>query len=87
MSFCRTMAGRGFNEETDGAYSNALDFLGIDEPADRGFSYVDGVGGSLYQEVEEAMSNPNSPNYEKYIKIRKLNLHKMEPIPVCKIPN
>ncbi len=39
-----------------------------------------------YEEVEEAMGNPNSPNYEKYIKIRKLNLHKMEPIPVCKIP-
>ena len=42
--------------------------------------------GLKYEEVEEAMSNPNSPNYEKYIKIRKLNLHKMEPIPVCKIP-
>ena len=42
--------------------------------------------GLKYKEVEEAMSNPNSPNYEKYIKIRKLNLHKMEPIPVCKIP-
>ena len=36
--------------------------------------------------VEDAMNNPDSPNYEKYIKIRKLNLHKMEPIPVCKIP-
>ena len=42
--------------------------------------------GLKYQEVEEAMINPNSQNYEKYIKIRKLNLHKMEPIPVCKIP-
>jgi NAD+ synthase len=42
--------------------------------------------GLKYEEVEEAMSNPNSPNYQKYIKIRKLNLHKMEPIPVCKIP-
>ena len=42
--------------------------------------------GLKYEELEEAMSNPNSPNYEKYIKIRKLNLHKMEPIPVCKIP-
>ena len=42
--------------------------------------------GLKYEEVEEAMSNANSPNYEKYIKIRKLNLHKMEPIPVCKIP-
>ena len=42
--------------------------------------------GAAPEEVEEAMNNPNSPNYEKYLKIRKLNLHKMEPIPVCKIP-
>ena len=42
--------------------------------------------GLKYQEVEEAMINPNSQNYEKYIKIRKLNLHKIEPIPVYKIP-
>ena len=42
--------------------------------------------GLKYKEVEDAMNNPDSPNYEKYIKIRKLNLHKMEPIPVCKIP-
>ena len=42
--------------------------------------------GLKYEELEEAMSNKNSPNYEKYLKIRKLNLHKMEPIPVCKIP-
>jgi len=42
--------------------------------------------GLKYEEVEEAMTNPNSPNYDKYLKIRKLNLHKMEPIPVCKIP-
>jgi len=42
--------------------------------------------GLNYKEVEEAMNNPNSPNYEKYLKIRKLNLHKMESIPVCKIP-
>ena len=42
--------------------------------------------GLEYEEVEEAMNNPSSPNYEKYIKIRKLNLHKMDPIPVCKIP-
>ena len=43
--------------------------------------------GLKYDELEEAMNNPNSPNREKYEKIRKLNLHKMEPIPVCKIPN
>ena len=42
--------------------------------------------GLKYDEVEDAMKNPDSPNYEKYIKIRKLNLHKMKPIPVCKIP-
>ena len=40
-----------------------------------------------YKELEEAMNNPNSSNREKYEKIRKLNLHKMESIPVCKIPN
>ena len=43
--------------------------------------------GLNYKELEEAMSNPNSSNREKYEKIRKLNLHKMESIPVCKIPN
>ena len=43
--------------------------------------------GLKYSELEEAMDNPNSLNREKYEKIRKLNLHKMEPIPVCKLPN
>ena len=43
--------------------------------------------GLQYQELEEAMNNPNSPNRAKYETIRKQNLHKMEPIPVCKIPN
>jgi NAD+ synthase len=43
--------------------------------------------GLKYEQLEEAMNNPNSLNREKYEKIRKLNLHKMEPIPVCKIPN
>ena len=47
----------------------------------------EGQLGLKYSELEEAMSNPNSPNREKYEKIRKLNLHKMEPIPVCKIPH
>ena len=42
--------------------------------------------GLTYQEVEEAMSNPNSKNRLKYEEIRKLNLHKMQSIPVCKIP-
>jgi NAD+ synthase len=47
----------------------------------------EGQLGLNYSELEEAMNNLNSPNREKYEKIRKLNLHKMEPIPVCKIPN
>jgi NAD+ synthase len=47
----------------------------------------EGQLGLKYDELEEAMSNPNSLNREKYVKIRNLNLHKMEPIPVCKIPN
>ena len=42
--------------------------------------------GLTYKEVEEAMSNPNSKNKSKYEELRKLNLHKMKPIPVCKIP-
>ena len=43
--------------------------------------------GLTYQELEEAMINPNSPNRSKYLEKRKLNLHKMGPIPVCKIPS
>ena len=47
----------------------------------------EGQLGLKYTELEEAMNNINSINREKYEKIRKINLHKMEPIPVCKIPN
>ena len=47
----------------------------------------EGQLGLLYHELEEAMNNLNSPNRAKYETIRKQNLHKMEPIPVCKIPN
>jgi len=47
----------------------------------------EGQIGLKYHELEEAMKNQNSPNRDKYEKIRKQNLHKMEPIPVCKIPN
>ncbi len=47
----------------------------------------EGQIGLSYKELEEAMNNPNSVNRAKYEQIRKLNLHKMEPIPVCKIPN
>ena len=46
----------------------------------------EGQLGLTYGELEEAMDNENSINRDKYIKIRKANLHKMDPIPVCKIP-
>ena len=47
----------------------------------------EGQLGLKYNELEEAMENPNSPNRDKYENIRKQNMHKMEPIPVCIIPN
>ena len=47
----------------------------------------EGQLGLSYQQLEEAMENPNSKNRNKYTEIRKMNLHKMEAIPVCKIPN
>ena len=46
----------------------------------------EGQLGFSYSELEDAMSNPNSPHRDQYEKIRNQNLHKMEPIPVCKIP-
>ena len=46
----------------------------------------EGQLGFTYKELEEAMNNENSINRDKYIKIRNANLHKMDPIPVCKIP-
>ena len=47
----------------------------------------EGQLGLSYKELEEAMDNENSVNRDKYNSIRSANLHKMEPIPVCKIPN
>src|SRR5210317_441706 len=46
----------------------------------------EGQLGFKYGELEEAMENSNSKFRAEYEKIRKQNLHKMEPIPVCKIP-
>ena len=42
--------------------------------------------GLTYEQIEEAMNNPNSSYFEKYTKIRESNLHKMKPIPVCILP-
>ena len=47
----------------------------------------EGQLGFNYSELEDAMSNPSSPHRSQYEKIRNQNLHKMEPIPVCKIPS
>ena len=47
----------------------------------------EGQLGFKYEDLEDAMINPNSPHRQEYEKIRKQNLHKMEPIPVCKIPS
>jgi len=40
--------------------------------------------GMSYSELEKAMKDKNDPNYKKYLEIRKKNLHKMKPIPICK---
>ena len=49
-------------------------------------TFSSGVKLLSYKELEEAMTNPKSIHRSKYLKKRKLNLHKMEAIPVCKIP-
>ena len=40
--------------------------------------------GMSYEELEKAMDDKKDPNYQKYLEIREKNLHKMNPIPVCK---
>jgi NAD+ synthase len=40
--------------------------------------------GMSYEDLEKAMLDNKNKNYENYIKIRKRNLHKMIPIPICK---
>lgn len=57
-------------EPTDGLWND-----GRNDTDQLGMSYVD---------LEKAMQNKNDPNYKKYLEIRNKNLHKMEPIPVCK---
>tara|TARA_Y100001970_G_scaffold287832_1_gene413481 strand:+ start:3551 stop:4291 length:741 start_codon:yes stop_codon:yes gene_type:complete len=42
--------------------------------------------GLTYQQIEEAMENPSSKFYNRYLKIREPNIHKMKPIPVCVLP-
>ena len=47
----------------------------------------EGQLGFKYKDLEDAMINPDSPHRAEYEKIRKQNLHKIDPIPVCKIPS
>ena len=51
---------------------------------DDGRTYVNQLGMS-YKELEEAMRSTSNKNHKKYLEIRKRNLHKMNPIPVCKM--
>ena len=39
--------------------------------------------GMSYNQLEKAMMDKNSESYGKYLEIRRKNLHKMNPIPVC----
>tara|TARA_Y100000590_G_scaffold355664_1_gene409534 strand:- start:279 stop:1022 length:744 start_codon:yes stop_codon:yes gene_type:complete len=41
--------------------------------------------GLNYYELEDAMNNPKSKHFAKYNQIREPNLHKMQPIPICKL--
>ena len=43
--------------------------------------------GMTYADLELAMNDENNINYQKYLKIREKNLHKMNPIPVCTFKN
>jgi len=66
---------------------NILEDIQIAEPTDGlwsdGRTDTDQLGMS-YKEIEFLMERPNEPEYKKYLEIRKKNLHKMKPIPVCK---
>ena len=41
--------------------------------------------GMSYQELEEAIKDPSNKGHKKYLEIRKRNLHKINPVPVCKM--
>ena len=70
-----------------GKYLGILDKIIEAEPTDGlwndGRNDKDQLGMS-YSELEKAMENKNDPNYKKYLDVRSKNLHKMNPIPVCK---
>ena len=41
--------------------------------------------GLNYKQIEEAMNSSSSSYYKKFLEIREQNIHKMKPIPVCKV--
>ena len=41
--------------------------------------------GMSYKDLESAMKDPSNKGHKKYLEIRKRNLHKMNPIPFCKM--
>ena len=60
---------------------NALPTDGLWED---GRTDLDQLGGLNYEQLEEAMQNPESQYFESYSRIREPNLHKMMPIPIFK---
>ena len=51
------------------------------------FKNVTGYYPRNFEETEKAMIDSNNSGYKKYLKIRNRNLHKMKPIPICKMKN
>ena len=43
--------------------------------------------GMSYEDLEKAMHDTGHKNHKKYLEIRERNLHKMKPIPFCKMKN
>jgi NAD+ synthase len=41
----------------------------------------------FYEDLEKTILNIKDKNYEKYLKIRKRNLHKINQIQICKFNN
>ncbi len=70
--------------ESLGVIKEILDAEPTDGLWDDGRTDVKQLGMS-YEELEKAMKDEKSKGYKKYLEIRKRNLHKMKPIPVCKM--
>ena len=67
-----------------GILKEIIEALPTDGLWDDGRTDVNQLGMS-YQELEEAMKDSSNKNHKKYLEIRKRNLHKINPVPVCKM--